>query len=189
MGSRNSGYTLDGLLEVDETQIGVMDLSEDENRKGIGKKQGRGARQAKVLVMASFNTYNDQHGRPKRTLKNVAMEILGDYTSASLEKVMTKWIDKHARIYTDGFRSYGPIKEKFVNITQTVASGVKAVEELPVVHRVIGNLKNQILGIHHSVSQLHLQNYLDEFCYKLNRTFKLSRLMESIALQSVRFCW
>ena len=54
-----------------------------------------------------------------------------------------------------------------------VSSGKIANLNLPIVHQVIGNIKGDILGIHRCVSQLHLQNYLAEFCYKLNRRFML----------------
>ena len=189
LGNRNAEYSLSGLLEVDEMQLSVMDLSEEENIKGTGKRRGRGANQAKVLVMTSFKEYKDKKGRNKRGLNKVAMELIEDYTSETIGNIMTNWVKRHARIYTDGFSSYQKLKEKFPNITQTIASGLKAVEELPIVHRVIGNFKNQLVGIHHSVSQLHLQNYLDEFCYKQNRSHIFSDLVESIAFQSVRFSW
>lgn len=61
--------------------------------------------------------------------------------------------------------------------------------------QVIGNLKGDVIGIFRSVSQLHLQNYLDEFCYKLNRRFMLNAkfsgksILENIVLQSVKPVW
>ena len=189
MGSRNRDYHLEGLLEVDETQITVMDLSSEENDEGNGKKKGRGAAKAKVLVMTSFSESNNPKSRSGRTLKYVAMEILDSFSTASIKSVMTKWIKKHSRIYTDGFSSYSSIQSEFTQLTQHVASGAQAAIKLPIVHTIIGNLKNAIKGIHHSISLLHLQNYLDEFCYKTNRRNTTSRLMESIAMQSVRFSW
>lgn len=39
MGCRNRDYQLEGLLEVDETQVTVMDLSGEENDKGSGKRK------------------------------------------------------------------------------------------------------------------------------------------------------
>jgi len=40
--------------------------------------------------------------------------------------------------------------------------------------------KRFILGTYHGVSQTHLQNYLDEFCYRFNRRFNEQQMHESI---------
>jgi hypothetical protein len=46
-----------------------------------------------------------------------------------------------------------------------------ASEWLPWVHVVISNFKSYILGTYHRVSGRYMQEYLDEFCYRLNRRF------------------
>lgn len=40
---------------------------------------------------------------------------------------------------------------------------------LPLVHRMIGNMKTFINGTFHGVYSKCLQEYLDEFCYRFNR--------------------
>jgi hypothetical protein len=42
---------------------------------------------------------------------------------------------------------------------------------LPIVHLVFSNLKTWLAGIHHGVSQQHLQAYLNEFTFRFNRRF------------------
>ena len=42
-------------------------------------------------------------------------------------------------------------------------------ELLPWAHIVISNFKRWQLDVFHGVSAAHLQSYLDEFCYRLNR--------------------
>jgi hypothetical protein len=44
-------------------------------------------------------------------------------------------------------------------------------EQIPLIHVVFGNLKAWINGIHHGVSQKHLQAYLNEFVFRFNRRF------------------
>lgn len=41
--------------------------------------------------------------------------------------------------------------------------------KFPTIHNLIMNLKSWIRGIHHSESLDHVQKYLDEFCFRLNR--------------------
>lgn len=42
-------------------------------------------------------------------------------------------------------------------------------ETLHWVHTVISNVKKMTTGVHHSVAKEYLQNYLNEFCWKINR--------------------
>jgi hypothetical protein len=50
-------------------------------------------------------------------------------------------------------------------------SGKTAVRLLPWVHTLIANVKGNIRGVYHGVSDKHLPLYLAEFCYRLNRRF------------------
>jgi hypothetical protein len=36
---------------------------------------------------------------------------------------------------------------------------------------VISNFKSYVLGTYHGISDRYVQEYLDEFCYRLNRRF------------------
>lgn len=56
---------------------------------------------------------------------------------------------------------------------EVVEGGDPAVAErqLPLVHLVFSNLKAWLLGTHHSVSDKHLQAYLNEFVFRFNRRF------------------
>ena len=44
-------------------------------------------------------------------------------------------------------------------------------KHLPLIHLVFGNLKTWLNGVHHGVSPQHLQAYLNEFTFRLNRRF------------------
>ena len=194
MGNRNRQYQLEGSVEVDEAMVTVMDLSEEANNRQTGRKRGRGSDQAKVMVMASFDEKKDKKGKVVRYIKHASMEVIDDFKSTTLNQAMSKWICRYSKIYSDNFQSYKPLKKQWEHLESKTASGELAGEYLPVVHQQIGMLKRNILGLYHCVSQLHLQNYLDEFCYKLNRRFLLlakkgKSIFENIVLQSVRFQW
>jgi hypothetical protein len=47
---------------------------------------------------------------------------------------------------------------------------------LPWAHTVFGNLKTWLRGTFHGVSPKHLQRYLDEFSYRLNRRWREGEL-------------
>jgi len=48
------------------------------------------------------------------------------------------------------------------------------------VHIAISNAKTNFLGIYHKIDGENLRDYLDEFCYKLNRRYFGKKLFERI---------
>ncbi len=46
--------------------------------------------------------------------------------------------------------------------------------------KVIGNVKNSIVGTYHVLNHRHLPRYLAEFCYRFNRRFDLQRLLQTL---------
>ena len=73
--------------------------------------------------------------------------------------------------FYDPIRSYARIKD---NLWCHIAQQVKPKEAgkvLPWVHTMISNAKRTLLGAHHMVLKKYFQNYLDEFCYEVNRRY------------------
>ena len=42
-------------------------------------------------------------------------------------------------------------------------------QQLPIIHIIISNLKRYLLGTYHGVSATYLQEYIDEFVFRFNR--------------------
>ena len=57
------------------------------------------------------------------------------------------------------------------------------------VNIIRSNFDRSLIGIHHRVSLVYLRNYMDEFCYRLNRRFlgemRFDNLVETIARRSL----
>ena len=49
-------------------------------------------------------------------------------------------------------------------------------------HTVISNAKSYILGTYHGLDRMHLQRYLNEFCYRFNRRFFDGELFDRLLL-------
>ena len=62
----------------------------------------------------------------------------------------------------------------------SLPSGDEIDEWLPWSHIVLSNFKRWTLDIFHGVSPAHLQAYLDEFCYRLNRREQRADLFRRI---------
>lgn len=141
-------HLIEGSCEVDEIMIG-------RHRRG---KPGRGAKSKKK---ASVVVEKDYKGGIHRSY---AVKI-ENFSTRQLEKIFDSHISKEANVDTDLWRSYTPLAEEW-HISQSKS---QPTENFITVHRFIQQLKSWIRGIYHWISQTHLQGYLDEFCFRLNR--------------------
>ena len=168
MGERDSIYELKDMIEYDDAYF------EKATKSSIKKnlKRGKGSqRQACVAVMAESIplikiTDNDIESRFCGYFK---MKVVKDGTATSVEEVVSESINNKSIVFSDKSTSYVNISH-YVEAHFQVKSTPQAVKkELKWVHVAISNAKRTLLGIYHKISGKYLQNYLDEFVYKLNR--------------------
>jgi transposase-like protein len=165
MGERDKKYVLDGVVEMDEAFFGGP---------AEGGKRGRGTEKAAVLVSVSLTEW----GKPKYARMKV-MESVDGATVKEFSKVHVK---PGTEIRTDGLNIYnGLAGEGFVHSPAKFDPKNQA-EHLHWTHIVISNAKAFINGTFHGLDQKHLQNYLDEFCYRLNRRFLSNSLFARLAV-------
>jgi transposase-like protein len=168
MADRDAGYSLAGLVEMDESFFGPK-----------GKKRGRGSKR-KSTVLCAVSLYQDQRGEEHPGFAH--MQVVDDASAPAIEGFLERLgygaTTKQAQdllnaIRTDGWRSYGKAaRDRDVVHYKVVLLDPKAAGKLlPWVHRVISNAKAVIRGAHRGVSQKHLQAYLSEICYRFNRRF------------------
>ena len=73
---------------------------------------------------------------------------------------------------TDGWQAYRVLNSESSFHVPTVTGSEKNTARLfPWVHTLIVNVKGNIRGVYHGVSDNHLPRYLAEFCYRFNRRF------------------
>jgi transposase-like protein len=191
MGDRDSQYKLDEFVELDE---GFFESTKEEEVNEFtgekpAKKRGRGSqKQSKVLVMTSTRAAKPTKKNQKPSkLRYVKMIVVEDLKAATIEQEVERNIETNSTIITDGFRSYSNLENKVKEHRQQVIPAKKAHKLLPWVHTAISNAKKQLLGIHHSVSDKYIQNYLNEFCYKLNRRYFGDKIFDRLLVASVKF--
>ena len=153
MARREGELMITGTCEMDESFMGGT-------RKGI---RGRGAKgKTPVAVMAGVNESG--------ALGMVHMQAIGRVGSLSLEGAAQEAVTPGTDIITDGLHAYrGLASLDYGHRHQVLESPEDAVAVLPWMHVTISNFKRWVLDIFHGVSPKHLQSYLDEFCYRLNR--------------------
>jgi len=152
MKDRDSLYKLSNFIEMDDSYFGGS----------VSGKRGRGAANKSAVVVAV-----ERHGY---SAGYAAMEVVESMHSKHLKDFALRAIEEEQTIHTDDYPSYNVLDVAFDHLGETVKP-YEAMEKLPWVHILIGNVKNFIRGTYHGVSHKHLQSYLSEFCYRFNRRF------------------
>lgn len=168
MSDRDAGYSLAGLVEMDDSFFGPK-----------GSTTGRGS-ERKSTVLCAVSLYRDRKGEERpgfahmQVVDNAAADTIEDFLERLGCGVMTEEGQQLLKaIRSDGWRSYGrAAKNKGLQHFKVILRDPKAAGRLlPWVHRVISNVKAVIRGTHRGVSEKHLQSYLSEVCYRFNRRF------------------
>ena len=129
----NQKYPLSKLVHVDEFTIGGKEEGKQDRSYNTKKKKA---------VIAIELTDNNK-------VKRVYIKGIKDYSAKSLTPIFEEHISTSAKIVTDKWRGYEPLKE---------------------LHIVIMQVKYRLRAIPTHVSKWHIQAYFDEFCFRINRS-------------------
>ena len=152
MKERDGHYQLAGLIEIDDSFFGGPDE---------GGKRGRGTDKTTVLIEVA--THDE-------AMSFARMEVVDGVYKEEIKRVVKKDIKGNQIVRSDGYASYGVLEELGHDHKPEVVKGKKAHLVLKWVHILASNAKAFIKGTYHGkYEEKHLQRYLDEFCYRLNR--------------------
>jgi transposase-like protein len=155
---------LSGRIEVDETYMGGTDT---------GGKRGRGSEKKDIVAIAVEIKSPKGFGR-------LRMRRIPDVSAESLIPFVCDVAEAGSELLTDGWGGYTPLSEHGYKHSRTVLadSGDPAHVSMPGVHRIAALVKRWLLSTHQgSVSQKHLEYYLDEYTFRFNRRSSRSRGM------------
>lgn len=168
MGKRDSRYTLDGQIELDE---GFFTVDSEEYDADAPSHRGRGSEaKAKVLVMAESKEVEHPTRRDvRRSVRYIKMRVIPNLRADTVDEVVMDSIEEESELVTDGSTSYVHFGDMVETHHGQVIPPREVGRVLPWVHIVISNAKRQILDMFHNVKDEYLQSYLNEFAYKFNR--------------------
>jgi transposase-like protein len=172
MAQRDSRYMLSGGVEMDESFVG----GQSKCTPGTGDRAGGGTDKARVIVAMSLHKGRPAYLRMQAVRGPVhAADVLA-FTQASVS------LDSH--ITTDGASLYTTLdKNHFGHTAKPFYK--EGPEFLKWLHVIASNLKAFVQGTYHGLGQVHLQAYLDEFCYRFSRRWEprglFSRLLTACA--------
>jgi transposase-like protein len=185
MGLRDVQYSIDKIVELDEGFFESVDTEKEKEDKDNKKKRGRGSqKQSTVIVMAStihdFNARR-KHNKPTK-FRYVRMLVVNNLENQTVEQKVRENISPDSIVKTDKYSSYSKVKDNVWRHFAQLVKPADACKILPWVHTMISNSKRTLLGAHHMVSKKYIQNYLDEFCYKVNRRYFGEELFERLLI-------
>lgn len=163
MGQREEGSPLNGIVEFDDAFFG----SPTE-----GGKRGRGTKRTVVLVSVSLT----ENGKPKYA----KMKAVASLDFKSISTFAREYIEKGSEIRADGYRLYTPLSQKGYKLQQKPYNPKSDPGYLHWLHIIISNAKAYIKGTYHGLDELHLQRYLNEFCFRFNRRRSQSGVFTSL---------
>ena len=169
MGQRDENYSLEDMVEFDE---GYFKVEVPEKVKA-GLKRGKGSQQQQnVAVMAESTILEDlESGKISKHCRFFKMKVLDTHDSGSVDNQIEKSIDKGAVVFSDKSNTYLGVEDIVEIHIMEKSSPETTNSTLRWVHIAIANAKRNFLGIYHKIKREFLQNYLDEFVYKLNRRY------------------
>lgn len=185
MGKRDALYQLEGAIEFDE---GYFEKATSEK---VNLKRGRGSqRQLNVAVMAESTPLEDIETNTKSShCRYFKMIVMRDHKAEGIDKVIEENFDQKSIVFSDKSTSYVNISH-YVETHITEKSDKETTKTtLKWVHIAISNAKRALLGTFHKIKGKYLQNYLNEFCYKLIRRYFGNRVFERLTLAVAKSYW
>lgn len=146
----SENHPMDGNVHIDEFVVGGKE-------KG---KVGRSYNSKKKKVVTAVELTD------KGKIKRMYAVKIDNFSSKELEKIFEKHIDNKAAVTTDLWRGYRPLFKDY-DITQIESNNGRNFIAL---HTMIHQVKSWIRTTYSWVSDFNIDRYLDEFCYRINRS-------------------
>lgn len=151
---------LSGTVQVDEFVFGGRETL----------KQGRSCDAKRKKVVAAIET------SAAGGIKRVYFQKISDFSSKSLRKIFDNHISKQAIVNTDHWTGYIPIAKDF-NIDQKYSDNGKGMKQMHIIiHQVKAWLRCTFSWVHDG----HIEKYLDEFSFRINRSIHRQSIFHSL---------
>lgn len=186
MGQRDDRYRLEDMVEYDEAYVGKSTKAQVRGKL----KRGRGTqKQSKVAVMAESTVLEDhESGKLNKSCRYFKMKKIKNLEAKTAQALIKEYIDSDSVLQTDKSTTFSDLGD-CIDVHVREISGTKEGNfNLKWVHIAISNLKKH-LQTYHMISERMMQNYLDEFCYKLNRRYFGEKLFDRLIIAAIYPYW
>lgn len=164
---KSSGrYPIAGDVEFDDAFLGLPDTPDEQQ----------------VACRAVIKTVVETDGK---SIDRAYLEHLQSLTAQTNKTFMAKNVSQGVVVKTDGHVSYQFLKESYQHRAHIMYDKKDNETHLPKVHIVIANLKMWLRGTFNHMPYKHAQRYLDEFCFRFNRRWRLDNIFEKLMARIV----
>lgn len=186
MGQRDERYRLEDMVEYDEAF--VRKATKAKVRSQL--KRGRGSqKQSKVAVLAESTPLEDpESGKADKSCRYFKMKKIKNLEAKTAQHLIKDYIDSNAVLQTDKSTTFSNLSDCIEVHIREISGTNEGNFNLKWVHIAISNLKKH-LQTYHMISERMMQNYLDEFCYKLNRRYFGQKLFDRLIIASIYPYW
>lgn len=139
-----------GAVQVDEFVVG--------GRENLKQGRSRDSKKKKVICAVELSE--------TQKIKRVYALRIEDYSSQSLQTIFDKHISKEATIRTDEWQGYKPLTKEYA-IEQVPSMKGSNFKQM---HHIIHQIKTWLRTTFSWVHQWHINRYLDEYCFRINRS-------------------
>lgn len=162
----SENHPMTGEVHVDEFVVGGQEAGHTGRSYG-GKKK-------KVVCAVELT----ESGKVKRFY---ALKIK-DFSAKSLRPIFDHHIDKAAQVITDQWKGYRPLAKYFTikQIPSELGLNFKAI------HTMIHQVKSWIRTTYSWVSKRHIDRYLNEFSYRINRSQNKDTIFHNLITRMVK---
>jgi len=185
MGQRDDKYLLNDMVEFDDAFFEISNESKQTTKRGRGSNN-----KLKVAVAAESTQIEDlESGKKQSSCKYFKMKISEGFKAKNTDEIVTGMISPEGVVTTDDSTSYVNISN-IVEVHQIVKSSKETTNtSLKWTHVAISNAKRNFLGVYHKIKAVYLQNYLNEFVYKLNRRYFKNRIFDRLIIAMASSKW
>jgi len=162
----SENHPMDGNVHIDEFVIGGKE-------KG---KVGRSYNSKKKKVVTAVELTD------KGKIKRMYALRIDNFSARELKTLFDKHIDENAKITTDLWRGYRPLTKDY-NITQIESNNG---QNFVALHTMIHQVKSWIRTTYSWVSDFNINRYLDEFCYRINRSKSKKNIFNNLIERMVK---
>lgn len=192
MGARDEKYKLDKFIEMDEGYFPAY--RKKDNNDGLvsvpAKELDRNVTAIVAVSATPLSNAESKEDRPRSIPLYIKINVVESISKIDIAYEAKQMVSKNAAVITDGKTSYRVLDNIVKKHKEVIVKDKKEVSRIfPWVHIAISNVRKKILGLHHSVKDTYMQNYLNEFCYKFNRRKHGKRLFHNFLNVAISYSW
>jgi transposase-like protein/cytochrome c553 len=150
---------IEGQVQVDEFLFG--------GKESLRQGRSLDSKKKKIVGAAELT----ETGKIKRTY----FKKIEDYSSISLKGIFEDQISEKAKVFTDKWKGYIPLTKTY-KIEQKYSEKGGSMKQL---HTFIHQLKSWLRSTYSWVHKEHIEKYLDEYSFRINRSIFNQTIFDS----------